>query len=208
MDVLDRIILAMQKRGMKQKDLCEAIGLDAKNFTAWKSGLSKSYIKYIYAIADVLGEDVEYLRTGEGRISPEITADNFVYVGEIKKTKKIGLLGTIACGDPITMSENMEEMIYPPYDVECTFALTCKGDSMIDARIYNGDIVYIKQQPDVDDGEIAAVRIGSEATLKKVYHYPDKVVLSPCNPRYSDIVLTGDAEIIGKAVAFQSKVRS
>ena len=82
---------------------------------------------------------------------------------------------------------------------------------MINARIFDGDVVYIRQQPDVDDGEIAAVLIGDEATLKRVHKYPNKLVLSACNPMYNDFVYSGDElesiRIIGKAVAFMSWVR-
>ena len=91
------------------------------------------------------------------------------------------------------------------------FTLTCKGDSMINARIFDGDIVYIRQQPEVENGQIAAVLIGSEATLKRVYKHADKLVLNPENPAYEPLVLSGaeleDVKIIGKAVAFISAVR-
>ena len=80
----------------------------------------------------------------------------------------------------------------------------------ISARIFDGDIVHIRIQPDVENGEIAAVRIGEEATLKKVRKFPNKLVLSPCNPIYDDLVYTDsellDVAIIGKAVAFTSKL--
>lgn len=82
---------------------------------------------------------------------------------------------------------------------------------MINARIFDGDIVYIHSQPDVENGEIAAVLIGNEATLKKVYKYPNKLVLSPCNPMYDDLVYSEEqlenVRILGKAVLFVSVVR-
>ena len=82
---------------------------------------------------------------------------------------------------------------------------------MINARIFDGDIVYIKQQSDVDDGEIAAVLIGDEATLKKIYKYENKVILRPCNPMYDDLVYAGEQlnelRILGKAIMFTSMVR-
>ncbi|MBR5825467.1 MAG: XRE family transcriptional regulator, partial [Clostridia bacterium] len=95
--------------------------------------------------------------------------------------------------------------------VNADFALRCKGDSMINARIFDGDIVYIRQQSDVDDGEIAAVLIGEEATLKKVYKTENKLVLRPCNPMYDDLVYSNDAldsvRILGKAIMFTSLIR-
>ena len=83
---------------------------------------------------------------------------------------------------------------------------------MTGARIYDGDIVFIRSQSSVDNGEIAAVIINDEATLKRVYYYPEneKLVLNPENPKYAPLVYVGDEldsiKIIGKAVAFQSTV--
>ena len=83
---------------------------------------------------------------------------------------------------------------------------------MVGARIYDGDIVFIRAQDSVDNGEIAAVIINDEATLKRVYYYPNdsKLILSAENPRYAPFVYVGDElngiKIIGKAVAFQSNI--
>lgn len=127
------------------------------------------------------------------------------------KTKKVPLLGTIACGDPILATENIDEYVLADGSVQCDFALRCKGDSMINARIFDGDIVYIRQQADVDNGEIAAILIGDEATIKRVYKYPDRMILQPENPTFQPMVYEGDKlneiRIIGKAVAFTSVVR-
>ena len=124
--------------------------------------------------------------------------------------RKIPLLGTIACGDPIIATENIEEEIDIPEHISGDFALRCKGDSMINARIFDGDIVYIRQQETVENGEIAAVLIDGEATLKRVRLFEDHISLEPENPQYRPIVLWGEemntVRILGKAVAFTSKV--
>ena len=129
----------------------------------------------------------------------------------LPKTKRIPLLGTIACGEPITATENIDQYIEVADDIQCTFALRCKGDSMIDARIMDGDVVYIREQPQVENGEIAAVLIEDEATLKRVYLSEGVVQLVPCNAKYSPMVYTGaqldTIRILGKAVAFTSLVR-
>ena len=129
----------------------------------------------------------------------------------LPKTKSIPLVGSIACGTPIFAVENIEDYVKVDEKIPADFALRCKGDSMINSRIYDGDIVYIRQQSDVDDGEIAAVLIGEEATLKKVYKYSNKVVLRASNPMYDDMVYTDEELeniiILGKAVAFFSLVR-
>ena len=84
---------------------------------------------------------------------------------------------------------------------------------MVNARLYDGDIVFIRQQSTVENGEIAAVIINNEATLKRVEYFPERnmLILKPENPKYQDLVYLGEElnqiRIIGKAVAFQSDVR-
>lgn len=129
-------------------------------------------------------------------------------INPIPKTYKRPRLGTIACGEPILAEENIETYDDIPDNIKCDFTLVCKGDSMINARINDGDIVYIKQQSQVDNGEIAAVLIDNEATLKMVYIYEDKVVLQPENTKYPPFVYTkeemNNIRILGKAVGFTS----
>lgn len=123
-------------------------------------------------------------------------------------TYKVPLLGTIACGQPILAVENAEEVVEVPEHIHADFALRCKGDSMINARIFDGDIVYIHSQPEVEPGQIAAVRVGDEATLKKVYYSGQRLILRAANPLYDDWEYEGseleNVEILGKAVAFTS----
>ena len=129
------------------------------------------------------------------------------------KMNTVPLIGTIACGDPILAAENIEGQVSMPEHVVADFALRCKGDSMINARIHDGDIVYIRQQPTVDNGQIAAVLIGDEATLKRVYYYPEsnKLVLNPENAKYEPFIYIGEeissVRILGLAVAFTSNVK-
>ena len=129
-------------------------------------------------------------------------------INPIPKTYKRPRLGTIACGEPILAEENIETYDDIPDNIKCDFTLVCKGDSMINARINDGDIVYIKQQSQVDNGEIAAVLIDNEATLKRVYIYEDKVVLQPENTKYPPFVYTkeemNNIRILGNAVGFTS----
>ena len=125
--------------------------------------------------------------------------------------KRIPLIGTIACGEPLLAVENIEGEVDVPEHIRADFALRCKGDSMINARIFDGDIVYIRQQPAVENGQIAAVLIGDEATLKRVRLFEDHISLEPENPMYRPIVYwNGDmisVRILGLAVAFTSMVR-
>ena len=128
------------------------------------------------------------------------------------KMRRIPLLGDIACGVPILAEENHECSIDIPEHIDADFSLRCKGDSMVDARIFNGDIVYIRQQSDVNDGEIAAVLIDGEATLKRVYKIGrNRLELRAENRAVSPMRYEGEAlnsiSILGKAVYFTSVVK-
>lgn len=167
-------------------------------------------------LSDYFECSVDYLiGRSDDRYGTTVSDNNVKHTKNIiplPETKKLPLLGAIACGEPILAEENIENYVDVDKDVEAEFALRCKGDSMIDARINSGDIVYIHQQPDVENGEIAAVLIGNEATLKRVYKYPEKqmIVLKPANPNYEDLIYIGEeaqnVRIMGKAVAFFSMV--
>lgn len=120
------------------------------------------------------------------------------------------LLGAIACGEPILAVENLEGYIDVPEDIHCDFVLRCKGDSMVGARIHDGDVVYIRQQDDVENSEIAAVIIDEEdVTLKRVYKLAHGMILQAENPAYAPIQINGShsARIIGKAVGFTSIIK-
>lgn len=164
------------------------------------------------SIARAIGIDAdELIRMVDGNVSICIPrAENVI---PLPNTYKVPLVGTIACGAPILAVENAEETVDVPGFVHADFALRCKGDSMINARIFDGDIVYIRSQIKVEAGQIAAVRIDDEATLKKVYYTPgsDRITLRACNPLYPDMVYEGETlnqiEIIGLAVGFYSAIR-
>lgn len=125
------------------------------------------------------------------------------------------MLGEIACGKPKYASEDRESYIRQEPDIKADFCLKASEDSMINARIFDGDIIFIKNQDTVENGEITAVVVNndSEATLKRLYYYQEKrlLILKAENPAYEDLIYTGDElnqiRILGKAVAFQSDVR-
>ena len=124
--------------------------------------------------------------------------------------KKIPLLGKIACGKPIMSEEIFDGYVQCNGNVHADFCLRAEGDSMIGARIYDGDIVFIKQQPEVENGEIAAVSIDDAVTLKRVYFGDDYVELKPENPTYKPLRFNKTEveqfRIIGKAIAFQGDI--
>lgn len=124
--------------------------------------------------------------------------------------QRVPVLGTISAGVPIYADEEHELFIANGEDIRCDFALRVKGSSMIGARIYDGDIVFIRKQPDVDDGQIAAVVIDDEATLKRLYHVRGGITLVAENPDFPPMLFTGEdcqsVHILGRAVGFQSRL--
>lgn len=117
--------------------------------------------------------------------------------------RRVPLVGRIACGMPILAEQNIEGMISVPEGWRADFVLTCRGDSMA-PLIMDGDLVAVRSQPEVENGEIAVVRIDDEATLKKVNFDGTTMVLQPLNPAYPLMTYTGaalaDVHIEGKAV--------
>lgn len=125
--------------------------------------------------------------------------------------KRFPLLGEIACGEPIFADQGRESYIMSGTDIVADFCVKARGDSMINARIYDGDIVFIRKTDEVEDGCIYAVGIDDEVTLKRIYYNEGIFQLIPENPAYKPKVITGEGldhvTILGKAVAFQSDVR-
>ena len=121
--------------------------------------------------------------------------------------KKFPLLGSVACGEPIFANEDKECYIMADKDINADFCLIAKGDSML-PLIHNGDIVFVKKQSMVNNGEIAVVIIDDEATLKRVYQNEDMITLMPENRAYKPIMIKDkdikNILICGKAVAYQS----
>ena len=211
MSIGDRIKRRRLEVGLSVDQVAEKIGKNRATVYRYESSeIEKFPIDILAPLADALRTTPGYLMGWENEnesVSPAFPS-NIIPMPEMRK---IPLVGTIACGEPILADENIEEYISIPKDLAGDFALTCKGDSMINARIFDGDIVYIRQQDTVENGEIAAVLIDSEATLKRVRFFEDHIVLEPENPMYKPLSYWGEemntVRIMGKAVAFTSAVR-
>lgn len=125
--------------------------------------------------------------------------------------KRFPVLGSVACGEPILMDEQRDVQVDASDDIDADFVLIARGDSMTGARIHDGDVVFIRKQETVDNGQIAVVAIDDEATLKRFYKYDDLIVLRAENPAYPDIeIRPGDGKqvhILGLAIKFQGDVR-
>ena len=188
-------------------ELAERVGTSKQTIHRYEKGI----------ISNIPPEKIERLATVLETTPSELMGWESISAPPYKNviplsTKKLPILGKISCGKPIYAQEEHESYASADSRLDADFCLRAIGDSMIGARIFDGDTVFIRSQESVDNGEIAAVIINDEATLKRVYFYPEeqKLILSPENPRYAPLVFVGselaEIKIIGKAVAFQSAV--
>ena len=194
-----------KSKGMTLDELALLVGTSKQTIHRYETG----------AISNVPPEKVESLAVALGTTPSELMGWDDEPVMQYKNLMPMGIkqlpvLGDIACGMPIYAEERHESYVSVSERLNADFCLVAHGDSMTGARIHDGDIVFIRSQSAVENGEIAAVVINDEATLKRVYYYPNdaKLILSPENPRFAPIVFVGSeldsVKIIGKAVAFQS----
>lgn len=189
------------------KELRDRFDLKTDRVTVarWETDYQTPEMYTISCLAKIFNVTIDYLNGSS--INNIYTIKN---IEPMPNMVKVPLLGDIACGEPITAEENIETYLNMPEEIKGTFALRCKGDSMINARIFDGDIVFIREQPDVETGEIAAVLIDNEATLKRVYKYDNRIELRAENPTFKPLSFEGeklaDIRILGKAVGFLSTI--
>lgn len=187
--------------GLTQKEVAVAVGVSEATVSRWESGeIANMRRDRIAAYATVLKTTPSFIMTGEDDSAASAIPKGFQ---PMPAMDVVPLVGRIACGTPIIAEENIEQMVCVPSRWHSTFTLTCKGDSM-EPRIHDGDLVAIRSQPEVENGEIAAVRIGEEATLKHVYLHENFIELRPENPAFESIILSREdmntVVIEGKAV--------
>ena len=192
---------------LTQKEVAAFVGVSEATLSRWEPGNIKNMRRdKIAKLAKILQISPSFI-VGEAPAPPS-------NVIPVPSMYTVPLVGTIACGKPVLAAENLEGDVSVPEHIHADFALRCKGDSMINARIFDGDIVYIRSQAVVDSGEIAAVVIrdvdGEDATLKRVRLFQDHLVLEPANPMYQPLSFWGEdmnsVRIIGKAVGFTSVI--
>ena len=210
MTIGERLEMLIAQKGIRPGTLARRAGVSRNTvYSMLKRNNAKADADILARLAQVLEVPVSAFYTWQEQ--EEIAHPALLPVG----VQRVPLLGSIACGEPILAS--CADAEFAGYTLEgaqipCDFALRCEGDSMIDARIYDGDIVFIHRQDYVDDGTIAAVLIDDDATLKRVYHLADgRIELRAANVRYAPIIIGGENEtrnlrILGKAIAFQSNV--
>lgn len=193
-----------KKMGVSMKEIARRLDIPYTTYVNYEKGLREPSNDTLAAIARFYDTTIDYLLGFTDEPNPR----SLEALLPMPEMRRIPLLGAIACGEPILAQENLDGSVDIPRDIRADFALVCKGDSMAGARILDGDIVYIRQQDTVDNGQIAAVLIEEEATLKRVYLYPDHIILQPENPMYRPFAYWGEdmnrVRILGLAVAFTS----
>lgn len=200
-----RIETRRKELGLKLDDIANELGLARSTIQRYEKGtIATIKMPIIEAIARVLEVDPAWLcgKTDKMTSWPS-------NIEPIRWGKPVPLVGDIACGTPILAEQNITDYVDTPEHVKADFALRCRGESMIDAGVHDGDIVFIRQQPEVDNGQIAAVLIDgaeSEATLKRVYLDNGVLTLQAANPSIAPKTFFGEdisrVHILGRAVAF------
>ena len=200
--IASRIREYREREDLTLAEMAQRTGVPAQTLNRYELGKRAPKIDVAVQIAERLGVNPLWL---QGYDVPVLTGvpDGFDPVPE---TYTVPRVGAIACGTPILAEQNIETYDAVPNRIRCDFTLVCKGDSMVGAGIEDGDVVYIRQQPEVENNEIAAVMIDGEATLKYFKRVGDMVLLSPANREYEPIILSGEnlgkVKIVGKAVGF------
>lgn len=209
----DRLRSLREEIGYSLRDMANATGLARSTINMYENGNREPNFETLEMLADLFNVDMDYL-LGKSDVKRRVSFDEAGNVQNVLpiKVKRIPMLGRIACGKPIYADEERESYVEAGTNIQADFCLRAAGDSMTGARIYDGDIVFIRAQDSVENGEVAAVIINDEATLKRVFYDPakGKLVLQAENPKYAPLVYVSeelnDVRVLGKAIAFQSDV--
>ena len=203
----EKLKKARQQANLSQKEMADKLEINARTYGSYERDERDVSTAVLLKICNVLHISSDELLDTDAVRSANIY--DFPNISPVH-LKRFRMLGEIACGEPIWAEEDKESYVMADTDIHADFCLKAKGDSMVNARINDGDVVFIQQTDIVRNGEIAAVIIDNEATLKRVYYYPDKnkLVLNPENPRYEPLVYLKEEleqiRILGRAVYFMS----
>ena len=195
-----------RKQGFSQEDLAKAIGSTKQAIYKYETGIVTNIpTEKIEKIASFLGVTPSYLLGWQNE-------DNSPMGMFPIKTKRLPLLGNVACGEPIFAEDSKEAFISADSDIDADFCLIAKGDSMINARIFDGDLLFVKKTEIVDNGDIAVVLIEDEATVKRFYYDREEntLTLIPENPLYRPMRYSGSEldsiRVLGRVVAGQYSI--
>lgn len=197
----DLITNKRKKKGLTMRDLANLVGVSEGTVSRWESGeIDNMRRDNIAQVAKVLDIPIHAMM---GWAAPDdLELSSIPGISVIKKITRVPILGVIACGAPVFAEENLDGYFGIDTDMipNVDFCLRAEGDSMIDAGIYDGDIVFLKRTPEVENGQIAAVLIDDSATLKKVYKMDSGLLLQPCNSAYEPRMVNDGVSIIGEYV--------
>ena len=198
-------------RGWTQPQLADKLSVSKQTISNWETGIKVPRMGSLQKLADLFNVKIGEITNASIEYDDASILNkpsNIIYpLSDSLQRVRIPIIGEIACGDPITAEENIEgyteETFEKPIPSGNLFALRCKGHSM-EPTIHDGSLVTIREQPTVEDGEIAAVLVNgdNEATLKRVKHQGDLIMLMPDNKEYDPIILdkNNPGRIVGKAV--------
>ena len=189
------------EKDLSMADVARDLRIPYTTYVNYEKGDREPNSEMLIKMADYFNTSVDYL------IGKEQMPSN---IQPMPSFRKVPRLGTIACGDPILAEENIEGYDDVPDYIAADFTLVCHGDSMINARIFDGDIVCIQQRPTVENGSIAAVLVDDEATLKRIYIHEDHIILQPENPTFKPLSFWEEdmnrVRILGLATHFISRI--
>lgn len=202
-DIAKRILDTLNEKDISYGELSERTGIPKSALQRYATGQTEKIpINRLQEIARAIGVTTQFLMGWED-FPPRERASVPPGFRLLPDRARVPRIGRIACGDPITAEENIEDYDEVLQSWHADFTLECCGDSML-PKIEDGDIVAIRAQPTVENGQIAAVRIGEEATLKQVFIHPGFIELRPLNAEYPSIIKSqselSDIHIEGKAV--------
>ncbi len=205
----ERIKKLRTERGLSLGQLADSIGTSRQTVFRYENGtITNIPTEKLEGLAHALGVSPSQLMGWES----ENSSLNYIKGAEGVKSVKLPLLGNVSCGEPIFATESYDRYISAGAELGADFCLRAKGDSMINARIFDGDVLFVRKQDSVDDGDIAVVLIEDEATVKRVYYDRENGILTlvPENPTYKPMRFTGSRlnqiRIIGKVISGQYKI--
>lgn len=188
------------EKGISMKEAAARLGMPYTTYVNYEKGTREPNSETLILLAEFYNTSIDYLVGKSSNPKPAAVPPGFE---PLPPMDQVPLVGRIACGQPITAEENLEGYVSVPAAWHATFTLQCRGDSM-EPTIHDGDLVAIRKDIQVENGQIAAVRIGDEATLKHLYLHNDYIELRPENPNFSSIIRRkeemNDVTIEGKAV--------
>lgn len=209
-----RIEQRRKNLGMTLDNIAQEIGVAKSTVQRYEKGtIEKIKLPVLESIARALDVNPAWLCFKSDQMEP-VRYESPLPSGltPLPKMREWEVLGATACGKPLHR-ELLDETVMAPDDIKADVVFRCVGDSMINARIFDGDAVFVRLQPEVENSQIAVVRMDDEYTLKRIYYHDDYIELRPENPTHKAIILRGNQldpenfEVVGLAAAFMSVIQ-